>query len=31
MPRLAATPDQIRATVLAMLTEAGDAVSLPGS
>ena len=25
MPRLAATPDQIRATVLAMLTEAGDA------
>ena len=26
MPRLAATADQIRATVLAMLTEAGDAV-----
>lgn len=25
MPRLAATPEQIRATVLAMLTEAGDA------
>ncbi|UBM07881.1 DNA-binding protein [Cupriavidus metallidurans] len=25
MPRLAATPDEIRATVLAMLTEAGDA------
>ena len=25
MPRLAATSDQIRATVLAMLTEAGDA------